>query len=193
MFVFSVSGWFPAGATISQPYPHLQLLRQTSPGNPYPPSRLCPPHIHPCLPCRYRTLKIYAFSSRHECLLCDGCSSGQRFAPQALPAVTCGFLQIPPHGGHPCRSANCSPCRVSRGLAPPSGYDMPVTHKKANPALKQGLPFICNALMRSREPLRTGQSHIRHPAAYHPRHCTTVFLFLFLHFSPTFRFSAPLL
>ena len=128
MFVFSVSGWFPAGATISQPYPHLQLLRQTSPGNPYPPSRLCPPHIHPCLPCRYRTLKIYAFSSRHECLLCDGCSSGQRFAPQAFPAVTCSFLQIPPHGGHPCRSANCSPCRVSRGLAPPSGYDMPVTH-----------------------------------------------------------------
>ena len=53
-------------------------------------------------------------------LVCDSCSSGQCFA--------FGFLQIPPHGGHPCRSANrspCrsanrSPCRVGRGLSPPS-------------------------------------------------------------------------
>ena len=37
--------------------------RQTSPGNAHPPSRLCPPHIRPCLPYRYWTLKIYAFSS----------------------------------------------------------------------------------------------------------------------------------
>ena len=40
------------------------------------------------------------------------CSSGQCFA--------FGFLQIPPHGGHPCRSASGSPCRAHRGLAPPS-------------------------------------------------------------------------
>jgi hypothetical protein len=45
-------------------------------------------------------------------LLCDFCSSGQCFAFD--------FLRIPPRGGHPCRSANCSPCRDSRGLAPPS-------------------------------------------------------------------------
>ncbi len=92
MFVFSVSGWFPAGATISQPYPHLQLLRQSSPGNAHPPPRLCPPHIHPPLPCRYRTLKIYAFSTRCECLLCGFCSLGQHFAQQALPA---GHLRLP--------------------------------------------------------------------------------------------------
>src|SRR5512139_1486685 len=37
--------------------------RQISPGNAHPPSRLCPPHIRPCLPYRYWTLKIFAFSS----------------------------------------------------------------------------------------------------------------------------------
>ena len=45
-------------------------------------------------------------------LLCDSCSSGQCFA--------FGFLQIPPPDGHPCRSANGSPCRADSGLAPPS-------------------------------------------------------------------------
>ena len=45
--------------------------------------------------------------------ICGFCSSGQRFA--------CGFLQILPHGGHPCRPANSSPCWACRGLSPPSG------------------------------------------------------------------------
>ena len=44
--------------------------------------------------------------------LSASCSSGQRFA--------FSFLQIPPRGGHPCCSANTSPCRVCRGLSPPS-------------------------------------------------------------------------
>ena len=37
--------------------------RQISPGNAHSLSRLCPPHIRPCLPYRYWTLKICAFSS----------------------------------------------------------------------------------------------------------------------------------
>ena len=45
-------------------------------------------------------------------LICDSCSSGQCFA--------FGFLQIPPHDGHPCRSANRSPCQADSGLSPPS-------------------------------------------------------------------------
>src|ERR1035437_8649125 len=45
----------------------------------------------------YRALKIYAFSPRYDCLICDSCSSGRDFA--------CSFLQIPPRNGHPCRSA----------------------------------------------------------------------------------------
>src|SRR5271157_1911669 len=49
--------------------------------------------------------------------LSASCSSGQRFAYS--------FLQIPPHDGHPCRSANTSPCRVCRGLSPPSECALP--------------------------------------------------------------------
>ncbi len=49
---------------------------------------------------------------RHDRLVCDFYSSGQRFA--------CGFLQIPPRDGHPCRPADTSPCRACRELTPPS-------------------------------------------------------------------------
>jgi hypothetical protein len=50
-------------------------------------------------------------------LLCDSCSSGQCFAFGLLPA---GVPEIPPRDGHPCRSANRSPCRANSGLSPPS-------------------------------------------------------------------------
>jgi hypothetical protein len=49
--------------------------------------------------------------------LSASCSSGQRFA--------FNFLQIPPRGGHPCCSANTSPCRVCRKLSSPSKYALP--------------------------------------------------------------------
>ncbi len=45
--------------------------------------------------------------------LSASCSSRQRFASS--------FLQTPSHPGNPCRAANTSPCRVCRGLSPPSG------------------------------------------------------------------------
>ena len=62
-------------------------------------------------PCKYWTLTITAASSRYAASSAS-CSSGQRFA--------FSFLRIPPRDGHPCRSANTSPCRVCRGLTPPS-------------------------------------------------------------------------
>src|SRR6476660_5812753 len=52
-----------------------------------------------------------------ERLVCGFCPSGQRFA--------CGFLQIPPRDGHPCRPANDSPCRVRRRLSLPSERALP--------------------------------------------------------------------
>jgi hypothetical protein len=58
---------------------------------------------------------------QHDRLVCDSCSSGQRFA--------CGFLQIRPHDRHPCRPANGSRCRARRGLAPPSKCALPGTHR----------------------------------------------------------------
>ena len=50
------------------------------------------------------------------------CSSGQRFA--------FSFLRIRSHPRHPCRSANTSPCRVCRGLSPPSTCALPGAPKK---------------------------------------------------------------
>jgi len=43
--------------------PSTEANRQTSPGITHSLSRLCPPHIRQDFPCRYRTLKIFAFSS----------------------------------------------------------------------------------------------------------------------------------
>ena len=55
-------------------------------------------------------------------LVSASCSSGQRFA--------FGFLQIRSRPRHPCRSANGSPCRVRRGLSPPSKCALPGAPKK---------------------------------------------------------------
>src|ERR1051325_5005426 len=60
-----------------------------------------------------------------DCLICDFCSSSQRFA--------CGFLQIPPHDGHPCRPANDSPCRARRRLSLLSKSALPGAPKKKTP------------------------------------------------------------
>ena len=70
--------------------------------------------------------------------LSASCSSGQRFAYS--------FLQIPPRGGHPCRSANTSPCRVCRGLAPQSKCALPSAHKRRPPARVASLAFHAASL-----------------------------------------------
>ena len=71
-------------------------------------------------------------------LLSASCSSGQRFA--------FGFLQIRSRPRHPCRSANSSPCRASRGLSPPSKCALPgAQHKKGRdncPGLLGDLLFL---------------------------------------------------
>jgi len=72
--------------------------------------------------------------------LSASCASDQHFA--------CSFLQIPDRSGHPCRSATTSPCRVWRGLSPPSHRPTttrvrtaPVTALRAMPgALQEGAP-----------------------------------------------------
>ena len=92
---------------------------------------------------------------QHDRLLCDFCSSGQRFA--------CSFLQIPPRGGHPCRPANTSPCRVCRGLdfdklsriAPPSECALPGAPKKKQ-SLFEALPVSYR--FRFRSTVNTNQS-----------------------------------
>ena len=66
--------------------------------------------------------------------LSASCSSGQRFAYS--------FLQIPPRDGHPCRSANTSPCRGCRGLSPPSECALPGA-PKAKPGRSARVAVCC--------------------------------------------------
>jgi hypothetical protein len=53
-----------------------------------------PPHLQPMIPDSGRALFCLANSPTMNCLICGSCSSGRGFAA--------GFLQIPPHDGHPC-------------------------------------------------------------------------------------------
>lgn len=55
--------------------------------------------------------------------LSASCSSRQRFASS--------FLQTSSRPENPCRAANTSPCRVCRGLSPPSGCALPGAPKKS--------------------------------------------------------------
>src|SRR5262249_24357534 len=84
-------------------------------------------------------------------LVCGFCSSGQRFA--------CGFLRIPPRGGHPCRPANDSPCRGRKGLSPSSECALPGAQEEKRIPPSGGIPFaskkrkrikLCGAAFRLR-------------------------------------------
>ena len=100
---------------------------QTSPGNAHPPSRLCPPHIRPSFPYRYRTLKTFAFSSS---LHASYAISVRRAS--ALPAASFRFhlamdtlavrLTVPPVGSvgdfHSLVSAPCRAHKKRKSVQP---------------------------------------------------------------------------
>ena len=65
-------------------------------------------------------------------LISTSCSSGQRFA--------FSFLRIRSRPRHPCRSANTSPCRVCRGLSPPSECALPGAHRVGGRVTPAALP-----------------------------------------------------
>src|SRR5438445_1531747 len=79
------------------------------------------------VPCKNWALHLLA------CL--PHCAASIRFL-FVRPGFAYGFLQIPPHDGHPCGSANTSPCRVCRGLSPPSECALPGAPTKK----RQGRP-----------------------------------------------------
>jgi len=112
--------------TPASPSPHLTMMvaptadRQASPGNAHPPTPVCPPHLHPRPPCRYRTLKISAFSSGHECLYAVSVRRAR-----ALPAAFFGShlamgtlavrLTVPPAGSVEDFNLQVSaPCRAHK-------------------------------------------------------------------------------
>jgi hypothetical protein len=49
-------------------------------------------------------------------LPCASSARLRRTIPTEKTCFACGFLQIPPNNGHPCRPASSSPDRVCRGL-----------------------------------------------------------------------------
>ena len=108
-----------------------------SPSLTHPPSRLCLSDLRHSVPCKCRALTICAASPR-------GAASYPLPVRQAS-ALPSGFLQIRSYPRHPCRSANSSPCRASRGLSPPSRCALPGTPTKTatrrwplpSPKLKQ--------------------------------------------------------
>ena len=109
---------FPSPHDDSSP----EANHQTSPGITHSPSRLSLSDIRRDL--RASTgLCIHWPAHPIASPLSAGCSSEQRFA--------CSFLQIPPRDGHPCCSANTSPCRVCRGLTPPSECALPGAPKQS--------------------------------------------------------------
>src|SRR5579864_235629 len=114
--------------TSGHPSQHLSMsaaLQQTARS-----PRLSRTHL-PAYACRIYVAAFRARTGLHKDLpaypaappLSASCSSGQRFA--------CSFLPIPSRDGHRCRSANTSPCRVCRGLSPPSECALPGAQMKS--------------------------------------------------------------
>jgi hypothetical protein len=121
-------------------------------------------HLHAYL-CR-----IYAATFRASTGLCiywpahpaasplsAGCSSEQRFAY--------GFLRMPPRDGHRCPSANTSPCRVCRGLTPPSECALPGAPKEKSLAAARDL-FRSWPAFQGRDQPRTASGCIRTPMPF---------------------------
>src|SRR5437763_9089432 len=97
---------------------------QTSPGNALSLSRLCPPHLRTGFPYRYRTLKLFAFSSS---LHASYTISVRRAS--VLPAASFRFhlamdtlavrLTVPPVGSvGDVHSLVSAPCRAHEVTAP---------------------------------------------------------------------------
>ena len=70
----------------------------------------------------------------HLVALCDFCSSGQRFAYT--------FLQIPPHDGHPWRSAMTFPLLGGLGTFTHENTPMPGAHKKGSPCKETSFFYV---------------------------------------------------
>jgi len=68
----------------------------------------CP--IYCCTPWLYGASPCSAGSPEYNSLKLGSCTSGQDFAA--------GFLQIPPHGGHPCLKLTVGTANPRSGLSP---------------------------------------------------------------------------
>jgi hypothetical protein len=90
----------------------LVAMMQISLGIAHSPSRLCLSDLRHSVPCKNWALHHFACLPR----LCPLYPLPVRKA-SVLPSASFRFR---PRGGHPCCSADTSPCRACRGLSPPS-------------------------------------------------------------------------
>jgi hypothetical protein len=122
---------------------------QISPGIAHLPSRLCLSDIRRCVAVQVLGFADNGLLTPQRRLVSASCSSGQRFA--------FGFLQIRSRPRHPCRSANSSPCRVSRGLSPPSKCALPGAPQKS-PAPGWANPLTSSTLKRKKRRVAIAQT-----------------------------------
>lgn len=100
----------------------------------------------------------FATLSLFPSLICDFCSSGQRFAYS--------FFQIPPHSGHPCCLAMCFVVAYAHsGLTPVRerpcwANKKPMTHKRSSALY---IRQICSSIKQSAFAKASRQKHLQHP------------------------------
>ncbi|MBY6278148.1 MAG: hypothetical protein CWE10_18620, partial [Symbiobacterium thermophilum] len=100
-----------------------------------------------------RVLLCSASSPERHSLLWGSCSSGRGFAS--------GFLQIPPHDGHPCLWLTGWCCLARSGLSPPSQRPCRAHRNRAG-GCSAG-PKSCRSSVRSRRCRRTWGRRQRWP------------------------------
>ena len=99
---------------------------QISPGITHPPSRSCLSDIRRVVPCKYRALAFYAASPQRVASY----PLPVRLGAPVEPALCLGLPSDSQSPTTPLPLANTSPCRVCRGLSPPSECALPGAHKK---------------------------------------------------------------
>jgi len=105
---------------------------KVSPGNALLLSHLCLPHLHRYLPCKYWASVTYDTLPRN-----DASYEVPVRQTSVLPSASFRHSLT----GLPLLSANASPYRVHRGLAPPSISALPGTHKKTAPKMRRLIIF----------------------------------------------------
>jgi hypothetical protein len=106
---------------------------QISPGIAHTPSRLCASDIRHRVPYMYRALHLFACSPHGAASI--------RFLFVA-PALCFRLPSDSRSPGKPLPSANTCPCRLCRGLSPPSECALPGAQKE-RPSSQTALPLSC--------------------------------------------------
>ena len=139
---------------------------QTSLGKKYPPSRLCPPHLRPCSPCRYWTSKKHASSSNmvasyavsvRQANALPATSFGPRLAADAL-VVQLTVLPAEPVGDlHPQVNTPCQAHTVAVG----GSLRIAIAQDKKNSSVGAAQFYTFSCLFGPTGPVQEGWATVR--------------------------------